>query len=200
MFRWLILVVLSISFPVLADSPVTSTPFSSAYMDLKIVSYAAARGVVDEKIARKLLSKRTPVDVKAAIVNALSWDTDGKLNSVAFHQYLKKKYRKDALYPGDVTAEELMVQGYLWLMDDYFHPEKSVPYLKYAAAVKNDSFTVAIIYAIGKGQIALDNQWCDVWRSTEEVLNNQFLKSDMREEAIEIIVEYMKIYQDDCSS
>ena len=75
-----------------ADSPITSTPFYEAYGELEIVRKAENSGVVDLEIAGYLYSKSIPIDLKAAVINAVSWSTSGKRNSDLFSYYLSLQY------------------------------------------------------------------------------------------------------------
>lgn len=56
---------------VFADSPITSTDFYRAYTDVSIVKTAKEKGVMDKEIANYLHSSKNPIDVKAAVINAL---------------------------------------------------------------------------------------------------------------------------------
>src|SRR3972149_255042 len=64
-----------------ADSPLTSTDLASAYADLAVVKEARATKHVAGEVLRVLLGT-DPNDRKAAVVNALGWQTPG--NAAAF--------------------------------------------------------------------------------------------------------------------
>ncbi|OGW14126.1 MAG: hypothetical protein A3G93_03715 [Nitrospinae bacterium RIFCSPLOWO2_12_FULL_45_22] len=72
------------SIKVHADSPVTSTPFSDAYMDIEIVRKAGTAGVLDSEMAGYLSSKKNPIDKRAAVINALSWRYGGKRQKLSW--------------------------------------------------------------------------------------------------------------------
>lgn len=177
--------------PVYADSPVTSTDFYTAYMDYDIVRKAVETGEVNAEIAAYLSSANNPIGVKAAVINALSWDIDGKNNT---EKYLGLIYKKSLaeLSLDSLSGDELLVLGYLTVMDDYNQPEKALPVLEKAVNKKSDSLTAALITAIVKGQTA-DG---DIWNETYEVLNDKNLKKDIRTEAVRIIVDYTSLYSD----
>src|SRR5450830_1630974 len=59
-----------------ADSPLTSTDLASAYADLPAVKEARATRRVAGEVLRVLLGTE-PNDRKAAVVNALGWQTPG---------------------------------------------------------------------------------------------------------------------------
>ena len=90
-----VFILFSVFAPVLfADSPITSTPFSDAYMDINMVARAKDSGVLDTVTAYFLSSYEKPLDQKMAVVNALSWDINGKHNAVLFKEFLAKKFLK----------------------------------------------------------------------------------------------------------
>lgn len=199
-----ILVISGLSISIIyADSPVTSTPFSEAYLDVDIVKKAKDSGLMNEEFAEYLSSKDNPIDIKAAVINALSWSIGGKENAVLYINLVYKKNYKKFSYKtidkdlkfNNMTGEELFCIGYLRLMDDYFKPKVAAQILKKASLKIKDSFTVAIIYAIAKGQVAFDGE---IWKAAEEVLNNKSLKKDMRDEAVKIIVDYLILYKEYC--
>jgi hypothetical protein len=185
-----------------ADSPITSTQFYQAYMDIELVREAKISGTMNKKIFDYLSSPTNPIDVKAAIINALGWKIEGKNNSRLFLKFLSEKHRM-ILEPHTINtdilhADEIFCIGYLEAMDDYFHPEKSIQLLEMAKKKRRDSFTVSIVLAIVRAQEAMGSNWCTVWELTESVLSDKSLKQDLREEAKKIINDYMILYKDEC--
>lgn len=183
-----------------ADSPITSTKFYEAYLDVKMVQRAQLEGVMGFEIAEFLTSPENPIDVKAAVINALSWRFEGKNNAELYMYYLGLLYHVSILEldTNFLSADETFCLGYLMVMDNYFHPENAIPLLEEAYKVMKDSFTVSIILALAKAQIILTEDWCEVWKLTERVLENSALKQDLRPEAKKIIVDYMILYKDYC--
>ena len=76
----------------IADSPITSTDFYKAYLSVPEVESARASGIINKQIANFLLNPEHTIDKKAAIINALSWDLNGKVNAILFNKYLYKKW------------------------------------------------------------------------------------------------------------
>ncbi len=152
------------------------------------------------EIAEFLTSPEKPIDVKAAVINALSWRFDGKNNAELYAYYLALLYHVSVaeLDTEFLSVDEIFCMGYLTAMDDYFHPEKALPILEEAHKVIKESFTVSIILALTRGQKAMDYDWCEVWRLTEEVLKNKELRQDLRPEAIKMIMDYMILYKEYC--
>ena len=183
-----------------ADSPVTATRFYEAYLDVKMVERAHVEGVMGLEIAEFLTSPENPIDVKAAVINALSWRFDGKNNAELYACYLALLYHVSLIEidTAFLSADKIFCMGYLMVMDDYFHPEKALPLLEEAHKTMGNSFTVSIILAIAKAQRAFDSDWCEVWKLTEAVLQNKELNQDLRPEATKRIVDYMILYKEYC--
>ncbi|MCF6150568.1 MAG: hypothetical protein E3K37_18215 [Candidatus Kuenenia sp.] len=76
----------------LADSPLTSTEFYEAYMDVKMVQRAHLQNVMGIEIAEFLSSPDNPIDEKAAVINALSWKFEGNNNAEFYMYYLALLY------------------------------------------------------------------------------------------------------------
>jgi len=169
-------------------------------MDVKMVKRAHLEGVMGLEIAEFLTSPENPIDVKAAVINALSWRFDGKNNVELYACYLALLYHVSLIEidTAFLSADKIFCMGYLMVMDDYFHPEKALPLLEEAHNMEKDSFAVSIILALAKAQRAFDSDWCEVWKLTEEVLKNKELKQDLRHEATKMIVDYMILYKEYC--
>lgn len=180
-----------------ADSPLTSTTFYEVYSDYEIVKKAKESGVMNEEFANYLHSKNNPIDVKAALINALGWDFNGKYNAEIYCSIVYYKNVKE-MKNMKLSGDELFCIGYMQVLDDYFHPEKGIPFLNKAVKKIKSSYTVAIINALAEAQKAMDDDWCEVWKLIENVNSSENIEKDMREEAIEIIMDYMRGYKDYC--
>ncbi|MBI3926037.1 MAG: hypothetical protein HY319_10890 [Armatimonadetes bacterium] len=195
--RWLALFFfIAFGSAALADSPLTSTKFYAAYGDQPIVVLAESTKVLDEAMAQYLSNPKNSIDCKAALVNALGWNADGQGNCKAYRQFLAKRYKtkEDALRLSELTPDEVFALGYLTAMDDYFHTERAANILSRAAERNPTSFTVAMILAVTRAQDVDD--WSEIWPLVDGVLKNQKLRFDMRPEARDLILEYMKLYQE----
>jgi len=181
-----------------ADSPITSTAFCEAYLDVDLIKKAQAEGAMNMEFAMFLGDPEKPLDQKAALVNALSWNIDGKQNAEIFTYYLALKNQKTVtdLRNEDLTPDELMCLGYLTVMDDYFNPDQALPYLEKAAEKLPKSFTCAILLALTRAQKLLDSNWKEVWKVTERVFQDKALKLDMKKKARDIIYDYMVLYRE----
>ncbi len=208
---------LTIPFRSHADSPVTSTSFYTAYLDIEEVVKASKMSWVNEELARYLSDPDNPIDIKAAIINAISWDIkdedggdatfenssaedfyniNGKINADRYSRFVFGKPIND-LVLDNLTAHDLFCIGYFMAMDNYSDPEPAAALLEKASEAIPDSFTIAIITAIVKAQIAFENieEWDKVWELVDGVLSNKNMVQDMRAEAVEIIVDYTISYK-----
>jgi hypothetical protein len=184
-----------------ADSPITSTSFYSAYAEYAIVNKAHESGVMNESIAHYLLSDTVAIDVKAAIINALSWNFDGKQNASLLMPYIQKKYKTTG-EPDmkTLSADDVFCLGYLTVMDNYFQTEKPLKLLALARKKKPNSYTINIILALVEGQEAMATDFCRVYKICEEVGKNSSLTQDMKTDAINIIFDYIVDYKEYCKN
>lgn len=179
-----------------ADTPLTSTNISKAYKDSKIVQLASeAEGKLTTVLMNYLSDSKNPIQLKIALINELSWDTEGKNNSDIFYKYLKKKNIKDI---NTATADILICFAYLKALDDYFNVEEAIIYAKRAKTKNKKSYTINIICALIEAQKALNSDWCEVYNLTNNVRINETLNKDMKEDAIDIIFNYMDLYKKNC--
>ncbi len=184
-----------------ADSPLTSTEFSSAYQHEKMVVYASqTNGILTPVIIKYLLAKNKPIDVKMAVINQLGWNIDGKSNGDIFLAYLleKKKYKNLEDFTENGKDFELLCFSYLKAMDNYFDVNEAFYYVQKAVYKNQQSYTFNIIYALINAQREFDNDWCEVYQTADRVRKDQSLKMDLSPEAIRIIFEYMDIYAEYC--
>lgn len=189
------------TFQSFADSPITSTDFHVAYHHIAIIKEAAeSNGVLTENHMQFLTDKTQPVAHKMALVNALSWDLYGKNNAEIFFDLLKPKYKKEKRFLKKADAETIMAYAYLLAMDDYFEVDKALQIAKTAKKKSKDSYTLHIIAGLIEAQKAFDSNWCEVYSATNSVRQDKTLVQDMSPESIEIIFDYMDLYQGDCGN
>lgn len=183
-----------------ADSPLTSTDFSAAYESEAILTEATqANGTLTEELMAYLAGDN-PIDVKMAVISRLSWSIDGKQNAVSYWNYLSKtrKYASEKAFKKKGKGHELLCMAYLKALDNYFDVTEAVEYAKLAEDKEPKSYTVQLIAALIKAQKAFDDNWCQVYRLTDNVRSNKSLKMDMRPEASQLIFDYMDIYSGYC--
>ena len=178
-----------------ADSPVTSTDFWAVYSDIPQVQQAHEKKRLDAALVEFLLSN-APLDHKAAAINALAWDYQGvPRNWVFFREKLAEKYKLD---PDQVeprlTSQESFCLGYITARDSHGSPSFAVPLLKTARKGLPRSFTVALVATIVDAQV-VRSQWDKIWPITQKTLRDKSLKMDMRPQARDEILKYMRLYE-----
>jgi len=177
-----------------ADSPLTSTYFCTAYSGSPEVTQAMnSNGVLTPELMNVLNSKKHSIAVKVAIINAIGWNFDGQNNYTLYKDFLGKKMGK-----GQLKADNLLCLAYLKAMDNYFDCTEALKLADQALALNPQSYTFNIIHALIKAQVMFDSSWCDLWKSTNAVRTNTSLNKDMNAEAIRIIFEYMDLYKEEC--
>jgi hypothetical protein len=182
---------------VLADSPITSTPFYQAYYDGGIVTYAAGKKNMDNTIADYLANDNNPIDIRMAVINAMGWDVSGRNNT---ELYLTQVYEgKSSFDMNDLSAGQKLVIGYMTIMDDYFKPEAGLRYLDEAIKELPDSKTANIIYALAKGQQVMGTDFCEVWKVYDSHVNKSGLNADFSLAGELIVADYINIYKESCN-
>lgn len=186
---------------IFADSPLTSTDFHEKYLDIKQVQQAKASSILNLELATVLCSPDFSIDLKAALINALGWDINGKANAELFKYYLGLKYQKriDLLKPELLTADELFSLGYLSALDNYFSVREAEEILKLAALKNPKSQTVQVILSLVQAQGLMDRDWCLVWQSFDSVISRKDLSEDLRKDALNVVFEYMVLYKEHCT-
>lgn len=197
----LLLFTLSIN-SVFADSPLTSTEFYKAYLDIPLIQKTAnSKGVLTDEVFEYLTSKNS-LDKKVALINALKWNIDGKNNSVLYIKkllVLHKNYTLTNFYQ-KATSEELLCYGYLKAMDDYFDVKKASVFTSRAQKLNPGSYTIAIINHLITAQMTDRNDWCERFSGFDTIKQNKLIKVDFRTKASGIVYEYLKNYKDYCTT
>jgi len=176
-------------------APVTSTEFSRASRDEPIVQRADEDGAVTAELAAYLADEAAPLDVRAAVINAIGWEAEGGGRAEALAQYAYgKSFSELDMYA--MRPDERFVFGYLLAMDDYFDTAAAEDWLYSARLGLPDSFTAAMIHALVAAQSLMwePDAWQEIWRVAAAVAFDEKLLLDMRPEAAKIIVDYMALY------
>jgi len=174
---------------VYADSPITSTAIYQAYPDVKMVTESKNNGLT-EKVANFLSSKDSPLDERAAVINALysdqSWEERNYTDTYANQVY---GMTFESLDIGSLRADEVFVLGYMTVLDHYITPD--LDWLSQARKDIPDSMTVALVYTMALSQ---QDMMCS-WNYIEQILSDKNLHMDIRQDALDIIVKYMELYK-----
>ena len=182
-----------------ADSPLTSTTFGGAYDDYPVVARARRSDGLDRDMAAYIGDPNNPVDVKLAIVSALSFPT-AKRSVLRLVFYFREKYGWSAadsptpyeLPLADLAWDEAATLGYSAALADYFYPQRAEAILAHARKLEPDSFAVALIHTLIESQ----GEDCDGVRDYHRVLKQRddgVLASDFRQSALDIVADYMKL-------
>ena len=181
-----------------SDSPLTSTPFNNAYSEIRIIKEARAKGILNLEMSEYLSSGSVPIDLKAALVNALSWNINGKYNSELYKYYLSLKYGflLEDFQISRLLPDEIFSLGYLMAMDDYFNVRDSLNFLEFAMEDLHNRLSANLIYLLVKSQVMMQNQnWSDIWPLFDELIDDDSLIVDIRPNAVSIIIDYMALYR-----
>lgn len=197
---------------VLADSPLTSTDLASAYGELPAVKEARATKRVADEVLR-VLTSTAPNDHKAAVVNALGWQTPG--NAAAFLTGLAaaRGTSVDDIRLAQLTASDRFVLGYLLALETYHEPSALRPgaldvwgatpqqLLDQAAQGLPDDFAVHYVRALVEAQRAMVDSGCSAYLATSRVLEKfPPRRRNLRPAAVAKAQSYMDLYKADCAA
>ena len=184
-----------------ADSPLTSTNFAVAYSDHPMVQMACEemQGSIPTTLLNFLANKNEPVDVRLAVINKLGWNFDGTSMGAQLGEYLMGRYKvkNETKLVKKLDAGTMAVFAYAKAMSNYFDV-KAASELGHKAVKKdkNKSFSVAMASALIDAQIYLDSDWSMVYKVVADVLHDGSLHLDMRQEAIDNIMDYINLYKE----
>ena len=184
-----------------ADSPLTSTYFADAYADHPMVQMASEdlQGDIPTTLLNFLADKKAPIDVRLAIINKLGWNFDGTSMGEQLGNYLMGRYKvkSEKKLVKKLDAKTLAVYAYAKAMSNYFDVTAASE-MGHQAVKKNKdkSFSVAFISSLIDAQVYLDSDWSMVHRVVGNVLNDGSLRLDMRQEAIDCVMEYINLYKE----
>lgn len=193
---------LSLSLPALADTPLTSTGFAEAYTDLPLVAEALKTHKLTPEMADFLYNDDNPLNQRLALANAVAASYDGHYNAMPYVEYLQKRLKEP-----DTAAEKLplspsqqVVLGYLIALDSYSAPDYILPMLRSAAARLPKLQSAQVVLALAETQIMMSEPggWCKLWQHSDKVLHDKSLAADMRQAGLDIIEEYMDLYEEYC--
>lgn len=184
-----------------ADSPLTSTYFAEAYSEHPMIQLVGEgmQGELPTTLLNFLADKHAPVDVRLAVINKLGWNFDGTNFGNELGQYLMSRYgvKNEKKLANKLDARTLAVYAYAKAMSNYFDV-KDASNLAHKAVKKNKdkSLSVALIASLIDAQIYLDSDWSKIYPVVNNVLHDGSLHLDMRQEAIDAIMEYIGLYSE----
>jgi len=177
-----------------ADSPITATNFHKAYLDVKIVKEASETQLLTRKMAEYLVDPSNPIDLKAALINALSWEKNAEKNFKYFAQFISEYHQTsvEELRLKELNGGELLCLGYLGVIGKYFNPLDYISLMKLAKEKTGKSFTVTVLFGLVEAQIAQLASSSVLYEKAEEEARRIYKESGIVEitnEQIEVIKE-----------
>jgi hypothetical protein len=194
---------------VFADSPLTSTNFYQAYLDVPMVKEATvSKGKITTKMMEYIHNENNPLEIKLAIINAIGFNFKGLKNSQKFLKYVlkKKKYKlkylsKKTAFKFKATADELICYAYMKALDNYFNVTEACNTAKLSLNKNPNSFGVAMIYNLIKADALTSiGETCYGSQLFLALKDNPNLKMDMRKESMSYIFEYIEEIGKDCKT
>lgn len=193
-----------------ADSPLTSTGFASAYSELKAVKEALRTHQVEGEALALLLSTR-PTDEKAAVVNAIGWQSPGSARAFVEGLASKRGVEVFDLRLAQLAAADRFVLGYLRALETYMDPAPLQPgaldlwgatplaLFDQAAQALPDDFTVHIVRGLLEAQKVMADSACSAYLATSQVLDRfPPRRRNLRPGAVDAIQTYMALYKSGC--
>lgn len=205
--------ILSLSFA-RADSPLTSTHFSNAYQEEKMVLYAQEHDL-DKKLLKFLGKEKKSAVIKIAIINAFGWGKKDLVHQYETYLLKKRKGLKQEVFdflridaddlPEEneqtklLSADDLMCWAYLQAIGDYFKPSVASRAAYFAYVRKPKSMAHATVFTLIACQIAFDSDWCRVYELGKEFLvDKTYEENILKKEAVQIIMDYLGLYKGSC--
>ena len=203
----LFILILLISQYTFADSPLTSTDFYKAYIDVPLVQDALkCKGKITNEMMAYINSDTSSLEVKLAIINAIGWNVKGNKSSKLYFKFVmnKKKYKSDfggnsTAFNWNATADELICYAYMKALDNYFDVSDAFEVAGLALKKNPNSFAVNMIYNLIKAQgLTAYGESCYASKTFSSLKNNAKLTMDMKKEAMPFVFEYMDYIGKDC--
>ena len=210
MKKTFLLLILTLSITsVYADSPITSTDFYKAYLDVPMVQEALnSKGIISNEMMEYIDNDANPLDIKLAIINAIGWDNKGMKIGKMFYTFVmsKKKYTYElsgeyTTFKWYATRDELICYSYMRALDNYFDVVEAFDVAGVALRKSPDSFAVNMIYNLIKSEgLSSYDEYCYASKIFNSMKNNSTLKMDMRKESMIYIFEYMTTIGENCKT
>ena len=189
---------------VFADSPLTSSVFYQAYLDMPIVQEAfKSKGKVTDEMWVFILDDMNPLHVKLAIINAIGFEHEGVMLSEMYLMYVMKakNYQSFLDFKWSATSDELICYSYMLALDNYYNTTDAFEIAREALRKAPNSFAVNIIYNLIKSQgLTAYGEYCYASKLFLEIKSNTNIVMDMRIEALSYIFEYMISVSENCKT
>ena len=200
MKRILLSLVILVSFlgHCLADSPLTSTEWWKYYEKKAVIQEATEYGCT-KNVMKVVCGQEYPIDLRLAVVNALSWNFEGQHNFSLCVDYYQQAYQlSDEEIDSHIDAETYCVFAYLLALDNYFEVSDALQLALHAYEMKPQSRAISIITGLIAAQMAMDDNWCNVYTNVAPFAYDNTLIPDMSDYAVGQIMEYINLYAEYC--
>ncbi|MCB0804835.1 MAG: hypothetical protein KDC05_03500 [Bacteroidales bacterium] len=164
--------------------------FYQHYSHIDLIQQIESNGDFNGFVAQFLMDDNTPIDEKAAVINAFIGNNAKGNIAETYKQFIARQYKEDFtnLNLEKLNGEELFILGYLTLIDDKGNPEKALPILEKANTRLTNSSTINTILSLAKAQQASDTgDNCLAWKTIESSTGAP-LNNDLDQQVIDIIV------------
>lgn len=203
----IVIAVICFHLNVYADSPLTSTDFYKAYLDVSIVKSAVNNPhKLTEEMMVYLSDDANPLDVRLALVNAVGWSTEGLTTFSDYMTYCLNHFPADRekINPlGIVTVQDIYnnaspqqwaILVYLKAMADYtnMHHAYGLAEMAMQKPISTEAFMLPMALVWCQMKLLL-NDLDNIYPSFQYLFGEAQVK-DMRPEARKIIVDYMEGY------
>lgn len=179
------------------DSPLTSTQFSIIYQDIETIkSINKTPGKLSSECCEFLYNPKNPIDIKMALINKIGFSINGSDNFRIFYNFLILNNIDNETI--NSRADLLISLSYLKAMDNYFDVQDAFTMSKKATELDPKNNTIYIISKLINSQQFINSDWCKVYYTFYPDINNQPTESPLRQEASEIINNYMIRYKKYC--
>ena len=189
---------------VFADSPLTSSVFYQAYLDMPIVQEAfKSKGKITDETWVFILDDMNPLHAKLAIINAIGFEHEGVMLSEMYLMYVMKakNYQSFLDFKWSATSDELICYSYMLALDNYYNTTDAFEIAREALRKAPNSFAVNIIYNLIKSQgLTAYGEYCYASKLFLEIKSNPKIVMDMRIEALSYIFEYMISISENCKT
>ena len=183
-----------------ADSPLTSTDFSAAYADHPMVEMAGdfvigaifSEGDLPEPMVKFLTDKKSPIDVRLAMINKMGWEAAWAMELVEQCIIKKCKASDEVQLMKKADAGALIVYAYAKALGGYFNVVDAQA-IAHEAVKKNKgkSFSIDFVASLIDAQWCLDNDLEHLYGVVYKVINEYGDHQDMRPQAVNIVMDYI---------
>lgn len=190
-----------------ADSPLTSTIFYKAYLDVPMVQEALnSKGKITNELLEFISNETNALDIKLAVVNAIGWDHKGISNSKLFLKYIVKKKRYKSNFENinmdfkiNATADELICFAYLRALDNYFDVDYAFTIANESLKKLGNSCSINLVTNLIKAQVLFSiEESCLASHKLHSIQSNTQLIMDMRKDAVDYFFEYIDSVTKNC--